>query len=40
MTAAQIVRLIQGSATYCMRLSACNPKPALLNAEIAWNTPW
>src|SRR5918997_6821394 len=39
MTAAQMVRLIHGSATYCIRLSALSPNPALLNDEIAWNTP-
>ena len=39
MTAAQMVRLIHGSATYRMRLSAFSANPALLNAEIAWNTP-
>src|SRR5918997_134653 len=39
MTAAQMVRLIHGSATYCTRLSALSPNPALLNDEMAWNTP-
>ena len=39
MIAAQIGNMIQASATNPMRLSLYSANPALLNAEIEWNTP-
>ncbi len=38
-TAAAMVRQIHGSVTKRIRLSGHSAKPALLKAEIAWNTP-
>ena len=40
MTAAAIGRQIQRSVTKPIRLSVYSAKPALLNAETAWKTPW
>ena len=39
MTATATDMLTTGSAAYAIRLSELSEKPALLNAEIAWNTP-